>query len=100
MKTKMIKNMGTAFLFAGMIALNSCNKEKTDTDFTAANNQALADETYNDVNNVSDEASQTGSVSYKDDDANSLLSGCAIVTRDTVSAIRTTTIDFGTGYWH
>lgn len=97
MKTKMIKNMGTAFLFAGMIALNSCNKEKTDTDFTAANNQALADETYNDVNNVSDEASQTGSVSYKDDDANSLLSGCAIVTRDTVSAIRTTTIDFGTG---
>ncbi len=97
MKTKMIKTMSTAFLFAGMIALNSCNKEKTDTDFTTANNQALADETYNDVNNVSDEASQTGSVSYKDNDANSLLSGCAIVTRDTVSAIRSTTIDFGTG---
>ncbi len=97
MKTTMIKTIGTAFLFAGMITLNSCNKDKSASDFTAADNQALADETYNDVHNVSDEASQTGSVSYKDEDANSLLSGCAVVTRDTISAIRTTTIDFGTG---
>ena len=86
MKTKAIKPAVALLLFIATMALNSCKKENADVDFVTANNQALADE-----------AAQTGSVSYKTDDANSLLAGCAVVTRDTVSFPRVTTIDFGTG---
>lgn len=96
MKKQMIKTMTALALFA-VIALSSCKKESTDTDLTPASNQAIADESYNDVNNIADEAATTGSVSYKTDDANSLLSGCATVTRDTINMPHVTTIDFGTG---
>lgn len=79
------------------VALQSCKKELTENDFTTAYNQATADETYDDVGNIADEAATTGSVSYKTDDANSLLAGCATVIRDTVSNPHVTTIDFGSG---
>lgn len=97
MKTKCIRAVVASAIFATTMALSSCQKEKADNDFTAATNQAFADESYNDANNIADEAVQTGEVSYKTDDANSLLAGCAQVTRDTISLPRVTTIDFGTG---
>lgn len=97
MKARMMQLLSVAILFA-VISLSSCKKEATDTtDLSPASNMALADESYNDVNNIADEAATTGSVSYKTDDANSLLAGCATVTRDTTSTPRVTTIDFGNG---
>lgn len=97
MKTNMMKAAGAVALIATLF-LGSCKKEKADTsDLAPAGNMAMADETYNDVNNIADEAATTGTVSYKTDDENALLAGCATVTRDTVSTPRVTTIDFGTG---
>jgi hypothetical protein len=97
MKTNMMKAAGIVVLIATLF-LSSCKKEDADTtDLTPASNMAMADESYNDVNNIADEAATTGSVSYKTDDENSLLAGCATVTRDTVSTPRVTTIDFGNG---
>lgn len=96
MKNKILNLVVAAIFFTAALALTSCQKEKLDTDYITADNAALADETYNDAHNVSDEAAQTGSVSYKTDDANSLLS-CATVTRDTVSMPHVTTVDFGSG---
>lgn len=84
-------------LLAALLLLNSCKKESNSFDTVTANNQAFADETFNDANNIADEAATTGSVTYKTDEENSLLAGCATVTRDTVSSPRVATIDFGTG---
>jgi len=93
MKKQIFKSL---IAITAVAVLNSCQKEKNDTDLTSANNMALADESYNDVNNIADEAANDGTVSYKTDDTNSLLAGCATVTRDTVSMPHVCTIDFGT----
>ena len=95
MKKQILKTVLAITVIATTMALSSCQKEKNDSDVTTANNQALADESYNDVHNIADEAANTGAVSYKADDANSLLAGCANVTRDTVSMPHVTTVDFG-----
>ncbi len=97
MKKQILKTVTAIAVIATALTFSSCQKEKNDNDFTTASNQAMADESYNDANNVADEAATTGSVSYKTDDANSLLAGCATVTRDTVSMPHVTTVDFGTG---
>jgi hypothetical protein len=97
MKTKMIRAVVAVTIFTATMAFSSCQKEKSDNDLTTANNQAFADESYNDVTNIADEAALTGTVSYKTDDENSLLAGCATVTRDSVSVPRVVTIDFGAG---
>lgn len=97
MKKQTISIMAAAAFFVAALSFSSCKKETTDNELTSANNMALADESYNDVDNIADEAATTGGVTYKTDDANSLLAGCAVVTRDTVSMPHVTTIDFGNG---
>ena len=97
MKTNTIKSLLAITFLATTVLFSSCKKETSDSDTLTANNQALADESYNDVNNIADEAALNGSVSYKTDDDNSLLSGCATITRDTVSMPHVVTIDFGNG---
>ena len=96
MKSKNLNLAALLVMFAATLTFTSCQKEKNDTNFLTADNSALADESYNDAHNVADEAAQNGSVSYKTEDANSLLT-CATVTRDTISMPHLTTIDFGTG---
>lgn len=96
MKLVKIKTVVAVGILTTTLALSSCQKEKNDLDLASDTNMALADESYNEVTNISDEAATTGSVSYKTEDANSLLNGCATVTRDTVSVPHVTTIDFGT----
>ncbi|MBK7149925.1 MAG: hypothetical protein IPH78_14240 [Bacteroidetes bacterium] len=96
MNTKHVKTMTTLLMALVMMTLYSCRKDSGIEDNTVAFSQATSEETYNDVQNIADEAAQTGSVSYKSDEANA-LSGCAVVTRDTVSVPRLTTIDFGSG---
>lgn len=97
MRTTFLKALKGLVILIATTALNSCSKENREIDFTTAYHQALADESFNDVTNIADEASTTGSVSHKTDDTNSLTAGCAVVTRDTVSMPHITTIDFGTG---
>lgn len=97
MKSSLLRYSVALGLTVAIISLNSCKKDTTDSDLTSSYNLAQADETYNDVHNIADEAVTNGSVTYKTDDANSLLAGCAVVTRDTVAMPHTATIDFGTG---
>lgn len=97
MKKVMLKLATGLFVLTLTTALNSCKKEIDKDDFANQYDMAMADENFNDVDNIADEAATQGEVSYKTDDANSLLSGCATVTRDTVSLPHVTTIDFGTG---
>lgn len=99
MKTKSIINY--LFVVAAIgITFSSCRKkEDKDNDTSAAADNALAEITYNDVNNIADQAA-TGSLSSymtpNDNDQRSLLSTCATITHDTVSSPRLLTVDFGT----
>lgn len=83
-----------------LATFSSCKKETTtltDTDTAPASNHALADNIFTEAQNIADDAAANGSVSFKTDGADDLLSGCAIVSRDTTSSPRVMTIDFGTG---
>jgi hypothetical protein len=85
----------------GMI-FTSCRKDKEekDMDTNAAADHALAEGTYNDVNNISDEAANGSLPSYSTTESESgergLLSSCATITHDTVAVPHVLTIDFGT----
>lgn len=72
------------------------DKEDIDNDYTTARDNNLADAYFNDVSNISDEAS-TGSVtSYKlGNNLGSLMSTCATVSLDTNVSPKILTIDFG-----
>jgi hypothetical protein len=84
-------------LIAFLISLNSCRRDRMDDDITPASNHASADAIFSEAQNMADEASNTGSISFKTDGEREILGGCANVTRDTISSPRMTTIDFGTG---
>ncbi len=96
MNYKIFYKAASAIALIAATSLSSCKKDDMDSNYYSAYGQATADETYNDAQNIADEAAQSGSVSYKDEDANA-LTGCAVVTRDTVSVPHVTTIDFGSG---
>ncbi|MGQ0830006.1 MAG: hypothetical protein ACT4ON_16585 [Bacteroidota bacterium] len=83
------------------IIFTSCKKEEKDTDTNAASDHALSEGTFNDVNNISDEAAKGSLSSYmtpgtSDSGERGLLSSCATITHDSVSNPRVLTIDFGT----
>lgn len=73
--------------------LVSCKKDKTEeedyaTEKEMSEHMALSEANYTDAGNIADEASEGDLSSYK--------TGCASVTRDTVSNPRKITVDFGT----
>ncbi len=79
----------------------SCRKDKDpkDSDTSAASDNALAEGTYNDVNNIADEASTGTLSSYfiaNTSDSKSILSTCAVITNDTLVTPHILTINFGT----
>ena len=88
------------FLFMALLA--SCKKETTtDTsdaqEKTYAMDNARLEQTFNDVQNIADEAATTGTLSnFKTTGGAVILNNCATVTRDTFSVPHTVTIDFGT----
>ncbi len=96
-----IPTLATALLTCGalLLALPACNRLNSgDTEDTGyATDQALVSHAYNDVQNIADEAADGGSLNtYKmTGGSGSPLSGCATVTRDTVSTPHSITIDFG-----
>jgi len=83
----------------GML-FTSCRKkeDEKDTDTSSASDNALAEGTYNDVNNIADEAASGSLSSYLTptvSDEKSIMSTCAIITNDTTVTPRLLTIDFG-----
>jgi len=83
------------------VIFTSCKKEEKDMDTNAAADHALAEGTFNDVNNISDEAANGSLSSYltqntSESGERALLSSCATITHDTVSSPRKLIIDFGT----
>lgn len=83
------------------IVFTSCKKEEEkDKDTNAAADHALSEGTFNDVNNISDEAANGNLSSYitsgsSDSGERGIVSSCATITHDTVSSPRVLTIDFG-----
>lgn len=100
MKTKNTFKYLMVAATVGML-FTSCRKDKDekDTDTSSASDNALAEGTYNDVNNIADEAS-TGTLSSfltpMDPENKSILSTCATITNDTSISPHILTINFGT----
>jgi hypothetical protein len=81
----------------GTLALQSCNRDKWEqTDSDVAGDNSLTEATENDLFKQSDEAATVGTVSFKDNDGQSVNGPCATVTHDSASNPRKVTIDFGT----
>lgn len=98
----MIKKLllGTSILISASLLIYSCQKvnSKTTTldDGGFGEDNAKAEQISNDVQNISDEAALNNSVGYlKGGNENTVLSGCATVTHDTVAIPHVLTIDFG-----
>jgi outer membrane murein-binding lipoprotein Lpp len=96
MKKFVLKTLFATALVAAVLA--GCKKEKTediDTDTSAAEDNAFAENTSSDVNSIADQAVDGNSSlsSFRLEDASSVLSACATVTRDTINHIVTVTFD-------
>jgi hypothetical protein len=101
-----VKSILTYFIVAATIStlFNSCRKRDRDDadnrDTSASTDNALAEGSYNDVSNISDQAAAGNLSSYfisnSSEMKSSLLSSCATITRDTVSVPHILTINFGT----
>lgn len=96
----------TRFVFATMMMLvipgmilTGCKKdEDQDNDTSAAGDNAFAEATYQDVGNIADEASRSGSLSNYRNGNTTILSSCATITHDSLNNADpdTITVDFGT----
>ena len=97
MKKYVLKSLFIAAL--AVIALSGCKKEKEeeiDKDTATAEDNALFEKTYNDANDIADQAAANNSLtSFRIGDNASALSHCAIITHDTISNPHVLTIDFG-----
>jgi len=94
MKTKQLFLNGTILMMAISLSLTSCRpKEKPDNDTSGATDNSLADKSFEDMGQISNEAASGGLSSYKLVGNEGLLSTCAIVTHDT--ALNKITVDFG-----
>lgn len=100
MKTKRIILKSLFVIATVSLVMTGCKKDKEsdeDNDTSSSNENAIAEASYNDVDNICDEAGRNGSVSnYKMESTDGLLSSaCATVTIDTVSNPHIMTINFG-----
>ena len=73
----------------------ACRKKTVDKDTQAAEDNEESEMICNDASNMSD-AAALGVTSFRTHGVDGILSGCATVTRDTVSTPRVLTINFGT----
>ncbi|MBI4931592.1 MAG: hypothetical protein HY841_12555 [Bacteroidetes bacterium] len=96
MKTKQLIFSATALLVAVSLTFTGCRKkdEDKDTDTSGAEDNSLADKSFEDMGQISNEAASSGGLnSYKSAGYDGLLSHCATVTHDT--ALNKITVDFG-----
>ncbi len=77
------------------ILLNGCKRENLDDNMNAAEDNALAEVTFNDVKSIADEAAAGGLSSYKTEASDGIMSNCASITHDTISEPHVLIIDFG-----
>lgn len=88
--TKRIGLVLTAFVLSFAITLTSCKKkeedeEPKDTDYSAASDNNTAEWISSDALTMAGQASESGSVSYRQGDNNSVLSSCGTVTLDSAN---------------
>jgi hypothetical protein len=104
MYAKKISLFIASSLVCSAILFSSCKKDAaTDDDVESAQDNALAESSFNDVTTITDQAAYSGSVNMRvagsssaDKEDGSLGSACATVSVDTVSSPHIITIDFGT----
>lgn len=92
------KNLMAAAALAAMVSAGaiSCNKEKDRGDMDEySNDQMRLEQTFEDVQNIADQAATTGVLSTFRTSP-TILSGCATITHDTISNPHILTVDFGT----
>ena len=97
MKTKHFILSAAVLTMSVALSLTSCRKDPSkDDDTSGAEDNTLADKSYEDMGQISNEAANgsVGSYRLEGGSQGGLLSICANVTRDT--AAKTITIDFGT----
>lgn len=96
-----MKQFAKATLLAALtllFALSSCNRnELLDTeDDTLAQRNALAEDTYDDVQSIAEQAAAGELEGFRTGEAEEIASGCATISRDSSGGVKTITIDFGT----
>jgi hypothetical protein len=100
MKTNRIIIAAMLMLGTSAFIMTGCKKDNTeDNDTSSASDNALAEATFNDVTNISDEAGYSGSLSnYRLGDSQGVLTSCATVSFDSLNTSDQDTIkiDFGT----
>lgn len=90
--TRKIGLILTSFVLASAVLMTSCKKKETetpDTDTSAASDNNTAEWVANDAITMGGQASETGSVSYRQAYPNSVLASCATVTVDPTNKIIT-----------
>lgn len=89
----------TTLVLASAVCFTSCKKktdeEPKDTDASAASDNNTAEWIASDAVTMAGQASESGSVSYKQENDNSVLSSCGSVTVNTTSKIITVTFNGG-----
>lgn len=96
MKTKKVILTGLAFIAAISFSITSCKKEsKTELaeNNESVNDASTADASFNDADNVADNAARSGGTDIRTASSDQLTGACATVTNDTVN--NKITIDFG-----
>ncbi len=84
------------FLVGMIFLLASCSKDKTtDTSFTAVQDDAYAESTFDNVTSLTNEAYSLSTDKFKSTEGRVFLSNCAAVSLDTTAFPRVLTIDFG-----
>ncbi len=91
MKTKII------LLFVVLVTIGfyftSCKKDALDSDYSSAKDDALAQQIFDNINQMSDEAYTTKTTGTKT--GGGIIGSCATLTLDTISIPHVLTIDFG-----
>lgn len=81
--------------FIILTVFSSCRKERDTEDFQTVSDNALAENSFNELKNIADEAYSGNMVIYRSA-MDTLVYGCATVIRDTTGNGGTITVDFGT----
>lgn len=94
MKTRKLILNGTILMIVVSLSITGCRpKEDKDKDTSSAEDNTLADKSFEDMGQISDEAAKGALSSYKLAGNEGLLSACATITHDT--ALNKITVDFG-----
>lgn len=94
MKTKHLILNAAVLLMAASLTLTSCRKDNDkDNDTSGAEDNALADKSFEDMGQMSNEAANGSVGTFKMGGSDGIMSTCATVTHDT--ALNTILIDFG-----